>query len=324
MGGRSGLSGRRNVLITGGDTPIGERLARTLLSDSRVDRILVICGGDPSLHPLADNDRVQTMQVDLVRARRGREMLFGPARDQQIHVVVHLAMHRSTKARGSRAHAFNVEALRGIMSLAERHPTIERLVLRSDAAVYRSRRDLPVLVGEEHPLNIGVDVPQWVRDRVEADVTACARMGLGKLHVMVLRMAEVLAPGTGSQVFDWLESPVCFRPAGFDPMINLLSLEDATSALQKAIFSDRQGVFNVPGADTLPLSACIRAWGRIGIPVAEVAMGPLYRIRSKVSGKDFTYGINRSRFHFSGVLDGARAREVLRYVPAYPIDWPVS
>ncbi len=315
---------RRNVLITGADTPIGERLARTLLSDSRVDRILAVCGGDAELHPLAGNDRVHTIQVDLCKARRVRELLFGPARDYQMHVVVHLAMHRSPKARGSKAHAFNVEALRGILDLAERHPTIERLVLRSDATVYRSRRDLPVLIGEEHPLNIGVDVPQWVRDRVEADVIACARMGLGRLQIAVLRMAEVLAPGTGSQMFDWLESPVCFRPAGFDPMINLLSIDDATNALTKGIFSNEQGVFNVPGADTLPLSACIRAWGRLGLPVAESAMAPLYRLRSRLSGHEFRYGINKGRFHFSGVLDGERAGQVLRYVPAHPIDWPVQ
>ena len=318
----SGLPDRRNVLITGADTPVGERLARVLISDSRVDRILAICGGDADLYPLVDNPRVRAIHVDLVRSRRVRELLFGPARDEQIHVVVHLAMHRSPRARGSRAHAFNVEALRGIIALAERHPTIERLVLRSDAAVYRSRRDLPVLIGEEHPLNIGVDVPQWVRDRVEADITACVRMGLSRLQIVVLRMAEVLAPGTGSQMFDWLESPVCFRPAGFDPMINLLSLDDATSILQKAIFSNDEGVFNIPGADTLPLTACIRAWGRLGIPVAEPAMGPLYRLRSRVSGHEFAYGINRGRFHFSGVLDGTRARDVLRFVPAHPVDWP--
>jgi UDP-glucose 4-epimerase len=321
---RGPLPDRRNVLITGADTPIGERLARVLIADSRVDRILAVCGGDAELYPLADNPRVRAIQVNLVKSRRVRELLFGPARDEQIHVVVHLAMHRGTRMRGSRAHAFNVEALRGIIELAERHPTIERLVLRSDAAVYRSRRDLPVLIGEEHPLNIGVDVPQWVRDRVEADVTACARMGLSQLQIVVLRMAEVLAPGTGSQVFDWLESPVCFRPAGFDPMINLLSLDDATGVLQKAVFSDHQGVFNIPGADTLPLTACIRAWGRLGIPIAEPVMGPLYRMRSRITGRDFSYGINRGRFHFSGVLDGARAREVLRFVPAHPIDWPVA
>jgi len=32
--------------------------------------------------------------------------------------------------------------------------------------------------------------------------------------------------------------------------------------------------------------------------------------------------VNQDRFHVSCVLDGTRAREVLRYVPAHPVDWP--
>ena len=46
-------------------------------------------------------------------------------------------------------------------------------------------------------------------------------------------MTEALAPGTGSQLYDYLESPVCLRPAGYDPMVNLLTIEDAALALQK-------------------------------------------------------------------------------------------
>jgi hypothetical protein len=34
--------------------------------------------------------------------------------------------------------------------------------------------------------------------------------------------------------------------------------------------------------------------------------------------------MNRRRFHYSGVLDGRRAREVLGYVPSVPVDWPVA
>jgi hypothetical protein len=34
--------------------------------------------------------------------------------------------------------------------------------------------------------------------------------------------------------------------------------------------------------------------------------------------------MNRRRFHYSGVLDGRRARDVLGYVPSTGIDWPVQ
>jgi UDP-glucose 4-epimerase len=314
----------KNVLVTGATTPIGERLVRTLLADSRVDRVVAASFEDPTRLPLRPSDRLKIVQVDLASSRRVHDLLFGVARDTRIDTVAHLACTRSAHAEGDRIHTINVESVRAIIELSERHPTIRRLVVRSDAAVYQVQRDLPVLIGEDHPLNMSGNAPQWVRDRLEADVTACVRMGLSPLQIVVLRTAEVLGPGTGSQLFDYLESRVCLRPAGYDPMLNLLTIDDAVAALQKAIHSDAQGVFNVPGADTLPLSDCIGLWGRLSLPVPGMWMTPLYRWRRLMTGHDFRYGMNRRRFHYSGVLDGTRARDVLGYVPCHPIEWPTS
>lgn len=315
---------RHNVLVTGTNTPIGERLVRALLEDSRVDRIIGVSGVDPQVLPFKVHDRLTLLQVDLTSSRRVSNLLFGPAQDQKIDVVVHTSLHRSAYAKGNDVHAFNVEAVRALLSLGERHPTIRRLVIRSASDVYQVQRDLPVLIGEEHPVNMGHRAPQWVRDRVEADLAACVRMGLSPLQIVVLRMAETLAPGTGSQLYDYLGSTVALRPAGFDPMINVLSLEDTVIALRKAIHSTAQGVFNVPGADTLPLSALIRKWGRLGVPMPGMWLTPLYQLRRSVRGHDFRYGMNRRRFHYSGVLDGRRAAEVLGFVPSHPVAWPAE
>lgn len=314
----------RNVLVTGASSPIGERLVRSLLDDSRVDHVIAVMGESPDQLAVREDDRLTVIQVDLRRERRVRNLLFGPARQHNIDVVVHLAMHRFAAEEGKRVHAFNVEALRSIIALSERHPTIRRLVVRSSADVYAVQHDLPNLIEEDHPLNMSPRAPQWVRDRVEADLTACTRMGLSPLQIVVLRMAEALAPGTGSQLFDYLESPVCLRPLGFDPMINVTTIEDTVVAIQKAIHSDAQGVFNVPGADTLPLSACIRKWGRLELPLPGLWLGPLYRWRRRLSGHDFRYGMNQRRFHYSGVLDGTRARKVLGFFPSHPVHWPVE
>jgi hypothetical protein len=82
-------------------------------------------------------------------------------------------------------------------------------------------------------------------------------------------------------------------------------------------------VFNVPGFDTLPLSLAIRKWGRVGISAPGALLQPAYKLRRSLFGEhDFRYGMNRLRFHYSGVLDGRRAREVLGYVPSNPVAWP--
>lgn len=312
-----------SVLVTGATTPIGERLIRSLVADTRVAHVLAVAP-EPEERglPFTHGKRLTYLQVDLTRSRRVRQLLFGPARDLNVEVIVHLGQHRLAHDGGKKVHMQNVEALRSILDLGHRHPTIRRLVLKSFAEVYKVSLDLPVRVTEDHPLNLGGGAPQYIRDRVEADLTACARMGLADLEIVVLRCAEALGPGTGSQLYDYLDAPVALRPAGYDPMVNVATIRDIVDALEKATHSSGEGVFNIPGYDTLPFSECLRKWGTTGVPLPGPLVARMYRLRHLVVGSDFSYGLNRRRLHYGLVLDGTRAREELGYVPSNPVDWP--
>lgn len=314
-----------STLVTGVATPIGERLVRSLLADTRVGHVLAVSHlpREQAL-TLPHSPRLTYVQVDLTSSRRVRELVFGPARDLNVEVVLHLAQHRKARYEGRRARQLNVESLRSILDLSDRHPSIRRVVVKSYAEVYRVALELPVLVTEDHPLNLRPGTPQYVRDRVEADLTACARMGLANAEIVVLRCAEALAPGTGSQLYDLLDAPVAFRPAGFDPMVNVATIADIVAALERATHGSGEGVFNIPGYDTLPLSECMRKWGIRQIPAPGAVIQPLYRLRHTLVGSNFSYGMNRRRMHYGLVLDGTRAREVLGYAPQNPIDWPVG
>jgi UDP-glucose 4-epimerase len=142
------------------------------------------------------------------------------------------------------------------------------------------------------------------------------------MRIAVLRAAERLAPDSGSQLYDYLRTRVCLRPVGFDPMLNIATVPDVVDAIVRALKSDAEGVFNIPGADTLPLSRVVELAGRTGIPVPGPLLAPLYRVRASALNMEFSYDLNHRRFHFSAVLDGARARAVLGYQPRHPVDWP--
>jgi UDP-glucose 4-epimerase len=314
-----------NVLVTGANTSLGERLIRSLVADTRVGHVLAV-GSDPADRavPFANDARFTYKRVDLTKPRPVRELLFGPARDLAIEVVVHLSQHRSARGRGRKIHAENVEALRSILELSDRHPTIRRVVVRSYAVVYRVGLDLPVLVAEDHPMNLDPRAPQYVRDRVEADLTACARMGLSDAEIVVLRCAEPLGPGEGSQLYDYLSGPLAVRPMGFDPMVNVSTVADMVVAFEAATHGSGEGVFNIPGYDTLPLTEACRKWGIPSIPMPGPLVAPLYGLRHRLVGGEFTYGLNRKAMHFGFVLDGTRAREVLGFTPKHPVDWPIG
>ncbi|MCA9657116.1 MAG: NAD-dependent epimerase/dehydratase family protein [Myxococcales bacterium] len=317
------MSATTRILLTGATTPIGRGLVRALLDDPAIEHVIAV-GREPEGEvDLPLGPRLSYERFDLRRSRDRRRLLFGPARERGVTALVHTALHRRAQDTGRRVHDLNVEATRELLHLAERHPTIERFIFRSSASVYRIVRDKPSVIDEEHPLNLDPKAPQWIRDRVEADLTVCTYMGVSSLKILVLRCAECLAPDAGSQLYDYLQAPICLRPLGFDPMINLMSLGDAVGSLKLALACECVGTFNIPGADTLPLSRMIAAAGRRAAPMPEPLLGPAYRLRTAVLGTDFRYDLNTWRFHFSGVLDGRRAAAVLGYRPTQPIDWPL-
>jgi len=302
------------ILVTGATQPLGRRLIERLLE--RGEDVLAAGAEAEGGFPAA----VRYVQVDLTHARQIRRLLFGPGQDMGVCCVVNLAHHR--RPGQARARKLHVEATRLMLRLADAHDTIERFVHRSTAEVYATRSDRPDLLREDHALNLSPGAPAWIRHRVEADLVACTQMGMSSLSVAVLRCAEILAPEMGSQLYDYLGSRICLRPLGFDPIMNVLSLEDAARAFELAVLSDESGVFNVPGADTLTLCRAIRAWGRDTVGVPGPLMGPLYRARRITRRTEFRYDLNRWRFHFNGVLDGARAGAMLGYTPEHPIAWP--
>jgi UDP-glucose 4-epimerase len=308
-----------NVLVTGATTPLGAAIVDELL---RVGAPFVLAvGHEPNATHLHAGDRLQYHSLDLARPRSVHDLLWGPARDHAIDTIIHLAQHRRVRDTGSRIHAQNVRATRELLLGAMEHPTLHRFVYRSFSEVYALGDTATELVDEEAPLDFDPKAPQWLRDRIEADTLVSAHFG-SRLHVAVLRLAEILAPDVGSQLWDYLQSRVCLRPLGFDPMINVLSLEDAAVAFATAARSTEAGVFNIVGADTLPLSRAIAESVRIEIPVPGPLMAPLYNFRRRVAGFDFDYRMNLGRFQFGGVLDGTRARQRLNYVPQHHVEWP--
>jgi UDP-glucose 4-epimerase len=210
-----------------------------------------------------------------------------------------------------RAHALFVESTRLVLRLAERHPTIRRVVLVRSASVYRLDPDEPDLIREDQAL-LSRGAAPWLRERVEADLLDCARMGMSPVRIAVLRCAEILAPG--SQLWDYLKSRVCLRPMGFDPMLNVLSIEDAVLAILRALRRGAEGVFNIPGKETLPLSEAIRRAGRRDLPVPGFLLGPLYACARRSSAPTSSTR-STTAGSTTAIVDGHRAHEALGTLP---------
>jgi UDP-glucose 4-epimerase len=306
---------RRPTLVTAPTTPLGSALIEDLLATGHP--VLAVHDEAQPAHRVPG---ARYLRADLTRYRDTRELLRGPAADMNVRAIVHTALHRDPRGHGLRVWQQNVQSTRQLLSLAEEDPKIERFVFRSHAEVYRAEVHEPVMLGEDAPLELSPRAPQRVRNRVEADMLVCAKMGVSRLGIVVLRCAEVVAPELGSQLHDYLGSAVCLTPLGYDPMINVLSPRDAARVQRMAVDADAVGVFNIPGLDTLPLSQLVRRAGSVGVPVPGPTLGPLYGLRALTRGAEFRYGMNRRRFHHSALLDGSHAQQALGYVPRHTSD----
>lgn len=301
-----------SVLVTGATTPLGRAICGELVTRGPV----LAVGREPS----ADlPDGVDYASVDLSRARALRTLMSGPVQRRGVHTVVHLAFHR--RAGMARSQRLHVDATRLLLRLSEDHGSVRRFVHRSAMDVYATRSDRPDVLREDHPLELAAEASDWIRERVAADLTACTRMGMTDLEVVVLRCSEILAPAMGSQLLDYLRGRVALRPMGFDPVLNLLSLDDAREAFVLAATGRGHGVFNIPGADTLTLTTAIHRAGSRPVGVPGPLIGPAYAVRRRLGSHGFRYRDNAWRFHFNGVPDGTRARQCLGYEPRHPIDW---
>lgn len=308
------------VLVVGATTPLGQVVARRLLDDPTVHKVL-----EAGIEPyVGTGARCDYHRLDLTRDRSVHDFIHGTAREAAIDTVIHLALHRDAGDEGPRIHDRNVEATRRLLHACEETSGIRRFVFVSSTAVYAVRSTCSCLLDEESALEFDPAAPQWIRDRVEADLTVCSHVGISPLSIAVLRLAEILAPAMGSQLWDYVQTRVCLRPLGFDPMLNVISIEDAAHAIVCAAQSHAHGVFNVAGADTLPLSRLIKRSGRRDIPMPGPLLAPLYHLRASTTGLEFRYDINLRRFHFGNQVDDARARNLLGYQPAHPIVWPAS
>ena len=303
----------RPTIVTAATTPLGRALIQELHASNH--SVLGVHADSDPRHVVAG---VRYERVDLTRYRDAWELVRGAALELRVRAIVHTPLHRDPRDEGPAVWEQNVQSTRQLLALSEQEPAIERFVLRSFAEIYRVGHREPVLIAEDGPLDLSPDAPQRVRDRVEADLTVCAKMGLSPTKIAVLRCAEILEPDLGSQLYDYLFlSRLCLTPLGYDPMINVLSLADAARALRMAVQSDTVGIFNIPGLDTLPLSRLARLSGAIALPLPGPTLSPLYGLRALTRGTSFSYEMNRVRFHHSAVLDGRRAREQLGYEPRH-------
>jgi nucleoside-diphosphate-sugar epimerase len=312
-----GEANRRShrVLVTGATEPLARQLVHSLYHDDRVEFVIGVSRSEkPYYFRGYDRSRFVYRQVNILKARELSNLFLSQMyRDAEIDAVVHMAFIDRPEAADMKTHVLNVEGTKNLLDRCIDEPRIGKFIFRSADSVYKVRPHNPVLLDEDADLNFDPGASQWVRDRVDADMLCRARMGSGKLKVVVLRCGPIIGRNSNSELNRFLESWFVLRVAGYDPMVRPVHSIDVLRALKLAIERDVEGCFNVAGPDVAPLSEFVRRTRAIGLSVPSPLYAAANRLERVLGLTRYNYRDFPDGLKHTCMLDTRKAEEFLGF-----------
>jgi len=299
----------RVVLVTGVSRDFGGRFARRIAAEPDVERVI----GVDVVPPRADLGGVAFVRAD-IRNPVIAKVITG----QDVDTVVHLSLQSSPGEAGGRASMkeHNVIGAMQLLAGCQKAPGLERLVVKSSAAVYGSSSRDPAMFTEDLSAK---KMPRagYARDvlEVEGYVRGFARRR-PDVAVTTLRTAHTIGPEVRSPLTDYFRLPVVPTVLGYDARLQLLHEHDLLEVLRHATLGGIHGTFNVAGDGILMLSQALRRLGRPSVPVPAVAFPSLGSL-SRSAGVKALHPDLAELLTFGRGIDTRRMRSVLGFEPSY-------
>ncbi len=303
MGNRK--SNNKRILVVGCCGSVGRPLVRALLRAG-----LEVVGVDGRPWPGEKPEGFDLHATHL--HKRPFEEIFRRYRPSRVvHAGLVTNPHMSMESR----YEHNVVSMQRIVSFCGRYGA-HRFVLLSRGSVYGADLHNPVRVTEDAPLR-GAIRHKAMRDIVEADILAQSlTIREPSLSIAIIRPSNVVAENVRTTMVGYLRLLPVPTLMGYDPMFQIIHLEDLVQAMGLAIESDEPGVFNVSGPGEAPLSVVIQESGGTRLPI----MTPFF---TRFVERLWNRGVSTAPIphadylRYPLLLDCNRIADTLGFVPAY-------
>jgi UDP-glucose 4-epimerase len=240
----------RKVVITGIAGRFGRLVARRLHHELGWH----IVGLDRRAMPGRPKD-IEHHQVDL-RSKAARDVF----RAGDVDALVHLGVMHDPRARPAELYSWNITGTTKLLEYCQAY-RVPKVVLLSSANVYGPRPDNPQFLTEDAPLLAAQRFPQ-MRDLVEIDhLVSTFLWRAQKVETVILRPVHIVGPvhNAPSNYLRIARPPMLL---GFDPMVQLIHVDDVAEAITSALAPSRRGIYNIVGPGEVPLSTVLAELGR--------------------------------------------------------------
>jgi UDP-glucose 4-epimerase len=300
----------RVVAITGATSFLGANLVGLLEEDPRVSRIVAV-----DVRPASTaGPKTRSYEVDFTQPTVDARLseIFAAER---VSALAHLAFVSSPTSQAAWEHELESVGTMHVLSAA-RQAQVRKVVMSSSTLLYGAHPSNPNFLSEKHPLRAPKS-EAFFANKIEAEIEAnkfAARVP-GAV-VTVLRLAPILGPTVKNFVTRYLAGKLVPTMMGFDPLVQFVHEVDAIAALKHTLFRDAPGTFNIEADGVLPLSTVIKLAGRIAVPIPHPLAGPMttlaWLFRASSAPPAFL-----SYLRFLSIADGAKAKDMLGFRPAY-------
>ena len=296
---------KQRVAITGIAGNLGRAVAR------RLHRQFDVIGIDrrPVRHLPKD---IEIENVDI--RRRRMEDIF---RREQLDAVVHLNIMHDPRTQQEEHHTFNIVGTQKIFRLASDH-RVPKIIVLSSADVYGPHPSNDQFLTEDAPL-MGGQSFDAIRDLIALDMFCNTFFWRHpEIETVILRPVHICGRvNNAPSRYLRLERPVTVL--GFDPMVQLIHVEDVVTAIEKALTPGVRGVFNIAGPSPVPLSLVFEKMGKEPHRLPEPAARAMLEAAWTLGVSDWPVP-ELNHIKYICMVDDSRAREKLGFDHDHSLD----
>jgi len=243
------------ALVTGAAGFLGRATVGRLARDPDTEAVVALDCAE-NLPP--DGERVRWIRADVC------DPIGGLFRTHRIDTVIHSAYLIRPQRDAERARAVDVEATARLLAAA-RAAGVRSIVYPSSTTVYGAWPGTGLHTEDEEPRPL----PGFTYSEHKVEAERILLDGGADPTVVVLRGCVVVGPGADNFILSSLRLPILPYPAGADPEMQFLHVDDYTEAVSLALRAQQPGIYNIAGEGTIRLRDLPRALGTRAVPVPE-------------------------------------------------------
>ncbi len=296
---------KERVIITG----VGGRLGRALTR--RLHRKAEVIGIDRrSVSHMPKDVAIETADI----RRRRFEDVF---RRERIDAVIHLNIMHNPRQSSEQHHDFNIVGTKKVFELCAEH-RVPKVVVLSSANVYGPDPKNPQFLKEDAPLMGGQHFGA-IRDLIALDMFCNTFFWRHpEIETVILRPVHIVGQvDNAPSRYLRLDRPMTLL--GFDPMVQLIHVEDVISAIERAMTPGIRGVYNIAGPTPVPLSLVLDGLERKPRPVPEALLKTLLKMGWSTKLSDWPWP-EIDHIKYVCMVDDEAARTELGFEHEYAIE----